>query len=125
MGVLLQSYFVFHVAFLELNRNCCQGLVYIDLVSTCAEKQLDIMRNDVGWYGKEYLKNYEGRPMRHSLNKIFQKAIIFTEISIRVFFSILELVPRPLYLSFILGFLLIIGGRLASLFPLENSCSQN
>lgn len=37
--------FVFHIAFLELKRICCQGLVYIYLVSACAEKQLDIIRS--------------------------------------------------------------------------------
>lgn len=42
------------------------------------------------------MKNYEGTPMRHSLNKIFQKVMIHTEVSIRMFFSILELVPKPL-----------------------------
>lgn len=35
-GVLLRSYFVFRVAFLELKRIYCWGLVYIDLVSAYA-----------------------------------------------------------------------------------------
>lgn len=64
------------------------------------------MRSDVEWYGREYVKNYEGTPMRHGLNKIFQNVMIHTKVSIRMFFSILELVPRPLYLSSILSWVL-------------------
>lgn len=78
------------MAFLELSNICCQGLIYIDLVSACVEKQLDIMRNYIGWYGKMHLKNYKGMPMRQSLNKIFQKVMILTKISMRMFFSILR-----------------------------------
>lgn len=51
------------------------------------------------------MKNYEGTPMRHSLNKIFQKVMIHTEVSIRMFFSILELVPK--LLSSIFSWILI------------------
>lgn len=44
------------------------------------------MRSDVEWYGREYVKNYEGTPMRHGLNKIFQNAMIHTKVSVRMFF---------------------------------------
>lgn len=101
----------FMLLFLELKRSFCESLVYIDLVSTCAEKQLDIMRNDVEWYGKEYLKNYGGVSMGQSLSKIFQKVVIHTKVSI-IFSSSLEVEHTSLSLSFILGFLFIIEGRL-------------
>lgn len=45
--------------------------------------------------------------MKHSLNKIFQKVMVYTKVSIRMFFSIPKLVPRPLYLFSVLSWILI------------------
>lgn len=64
---------------------CCQGLNYIHLISAYTEKQVDIMRSVIERYEKECMKNYEGIHMRHSLDKIFQKAAIHTKVSIRMF----------------------------------------
>jgi len=45
--------------------------------------------------------------MKHSLNKIFQKVMVYTKVSITMFFSIPKLVPRALYLFSILSWILI------------------
>lgn len=43
------------------------------------------MRSVIERYGKEYMKNYEGIHMRHSLDKILQKAAIYSKVSVRMF----------------------------------------
>lgn len=84
----------------------CHGLVYIDLVFTYAEKHFETMGSGVEWYERVF-KELRRHTNEAQFEKIFQKVMIYTKVSIKMFFSTPKLVLRPLYLFSILSWILI------------------